>query len=48
MFTALFILAIFLVILVVGGFVADCILPNIKPLERWMDNLEKTKYSRKS
>lgn len=35
----LMIMAGFLMVLAVVGFVADYILPHIKPLERWIESL---------
>lgn len=35
----LMIMAGFLMVLAVAGFVADYILPHIKPLERWIESL---------
>lgn len=37
--TALAILAGYLLILALGGVVADYILPHIRPLERWINTL---------
>ena len=47
MFAALVILTIGFGILAVGGVIADHVFPRIKFLERWFDELEKCKYSKR-